>query len=289
MTTLSFQRLPSSLSLYPKALINSYKAKKSKDLPNLRASLSAVAIDRDHLAAYNAVCGFGQSDILSPSYLHMLVFPLQMAMMADESFPFALLGLVHIANSITQYRPVNAAERVNVTCEFGELKPHDKGVQFALIGKVYVGNELVWSEESIYLRRQSTGESAPKGDAKPKADKPAGAPEFNALWTIPGDIGREYGAVSGDRNPIHLYNTTAKLFGFPRAIAHGMWTKARCLAAYDGRLPKAFRVDVQFKLPVLLPARVAFQSCPDGKQGAQFALADAKNGKPHLAGTITAL
>lgn len=286
MTTLSFQKLPSSTSLYPKALINSYKAKKSKDLPDLRASLSAVRIDRNHLAAYNAVCGFGQSDVLSPTYLHMLVFPLQMAMMADESFPFALLGLVHIANKITQYRPVTSGERVNVSCEFGELKPHDKGVQFALIGKVYVGNELVWEEESTYLRRQAGGEA--KGDSKPKADKPAAAaPDFNAIWAIPGDIGREYGAVSGDRNPIHLYNTTAKLFGFPRAIAHGMWTKARCLAAYDGRLPDAFTVDVQFKLPVLLPAKVAFQSIPNGK-GALFSLADAKSGKPHLAGSITA-
>ena len=46
MTTLSFQKLPSSLSLYPKALINSYKAKKGSDLPDLKASLSAVGIDR---------------------------------------------------------------------------------------------------------------------------------------------------------------------------------------------------------------------------------------------------
>ena len=286
MTTLSFQRLPSSLSLYPKALINSYKAKKGNTLPDLKASLSAVSIDRSHLTAYNDVCGFGQSDTLPATYLHMLVFPLQMAMMADESFPFALLGLVHIANRITQIRPVKADEKVNVTCEFGELKPHDKGVQFALIGKAYVGNDLVWSSESVYLRRQSTPEA--KGEATKGAAKSDNAPDFNAIWTIPGDIGRQYGAVSGDRNPIHLYNFTAKLFGFPRAIAHGMWTKAHCLAAFQGRLPDAFTIDVQFKLPVLLPAKVAFQSTPVGK-GAQFSVADAKSGKPHLAGTITAL
>ena len=98
-----------------------------------------------------------------------------------------------------------------------------------------------------------------------------------------------FALMSGDMNPA-LASTEFRHSGlFQDFIAHGMWTKARCLAAYDGRLPKAFRVDVQFKLPVLLPAKVAFQSCPDGKQGAQFALADAKNGKPHLAGTITAL
>lgn len=106
-------------------------------------------------------------------------------------------------------------------------------------------------------------------------------------WSIPGDIGRRYGAISGDRNPIHLYDFTAKLFGFPRAIAHGMWSKARCLAALEGRLPDACTVDVQFKLPVLLPARVAFNSDPQPNGQLTFALQDLKNGKPHLAGSVT--
>lgn len=286
MPTRSLTSLPSSTSLYPKALINSFKAKSSKDLPNLALHLSNISIKRQHVADYNAVCGFGQGDMLPPTYLHMLVFPLQMALMSEEKFPFPLLGLVHVANRITQYRPVNAKEVLNVTCSFGELRPHDKGQQFDLIGEVYVGNELVWSSASTYLHRQA---SAAGGGDKAKEEKPAAsAPSFNAIWQVPADIGREYGAVSGDRNPIHLYNFTAKLFGFPRAIAHGMWSKAHCLAAYEGRLPKAFTVDVQFKLPMLLPAKVAFQSTST-ESGYQFALADAKNGKPHLAGTITAL
>ena len=61
---------------------------------------------------------------------------------------------------------------------------------------------------------------------------------------FPSDLGRRYGSVSGDLNPIHLSDPTAKLFGFPRAIAHGMWTKARCLAALHDRIPDALAVDV---------------------------------------------
>ena len=56
-------------------------------------------------------------------------------------------------------------------------------------------------------------------------------PPGGVEWRLPGDLGRRYAAVSGDRNPIHLYALTAKAFGFPRQIAHGMWSKARCLAA----------------------------------------------------------
>ena len=53
----------------------------------------------------------------------------------------------------------------------------------------------------------------------------------------------------------------AKPFGFPRAIAHGMWTKARCLAAL--RLPDAFTAEVRFKKPILLPAKVTFGEAED--------------------------
>ena len=52
-------------------------------------------------------------------------------------------------------------------------------------------------------------------------------------WKAPADIGRQYAKVSGDYNPIHLSAVSAKLFGFPTAIAHGLWNKARTLAALE--------------------------------------------------------
>ena len=108
------------------------------------------------------------------------------------------------------------------------------------------------------------------------------------VWKLPGDLGRQYAAVSGDHNPIHLYPITAKALGFPRQIAHGMWTMARCVAALENRLPDAVRVDVAFKKPVLLPGSVAFGSTPvDG--GFAFSLTSPKDGAPHLAGRTTAL
>jgi acyl dehydratase len=79
-----------------------------------------------------------------------------------------------------------------------------------------------------------------------------------AVWRLPGDLGRRYAGVSGDRNPIHMHALSAKLFGFPRAIAHGMWTQARCLAALEQRLPDGFSVAVEFRKPILLPGEVAF-------------------------------
>jgi acyl dehydratase len=207
-----------------------------------------------------------------------------MEIITDAAFPFAAMGLVHIQNSICQHRLVAASETLTIHVKPANLRPHDKGLQFDILTTLTSGDEVVWESVSTMLRRQGGGESAAKAE---RPAKTAAAPATPAVqWVVPADTGRRYGAASGDRNPIHMYAFTAKLFGFPRAIAHGMWTKARCLAALDGRLPDAYSVDVQFKLPVLLPARVGFRSDPQKDGGYTFSVSDVKSGKPHLSGTI---
>ena len=141
-----------------------------------------------------------------------------------------------------------------------------------------------WATSSCGTRATSTctaPRAAPAAAASTRARR-AAAPA-RAHWRVPGDIGRRYGAVSGDRNPIHLHGWSAKLFGMPRPIAHGMWLKARCLAELEPTLPDAFSVDVRFKLPLFLPAQVAFGV----REGGGFEVRDASSGKPHLSGTLT--
>ena len=106
------------------------------------------------------------------------------------------------------------------------------------------------------------------------------------LWHVAGDVGRRYGAVSGDRNPIHLRPLTARLFGFPRAIAHGMWVKAAALAMVSDQLPPAFTVDARFKLPMLLPATAALSADVTAGGGLDVAVYDFDTAKPHLAATV---
>jgi MaoC like domain len=107
----------------------------------------------------------------------------------------------------------------------------------------------------------------------------------SAEWRLGGDLGRRYAAVSGDRNPIHMHALTAKPLGFPGAIAHGMWTKARCLAALEGRLPDAFATEVRFRKPIRLPGKIEFLSDASGEE-IHFAVRDAKQHTPHLDGAV---
>lgn len=285
MTVRELSALPGTATLYSRAVLGAITGKNGKVLPDLELVLRNVKIDRAHLAAYNRVCGFNQREALPATYPFILAFPLHMSLITDPAFPFAAMGLVHIQNSITQHRPVQASETLTVHARPANLRPHDKGVQFDILTTLYSGDECVWESVSTMLRRQGGGSEGGNKAATAKAVPAAATP--NAQWDIPADIGRRYGAASGDRNPIHLYAFTARLFGFPRAIAHGMWTKARCLAALDGRLPEAFTVDVQFKLPVLLPARVGFRADAQTEGGVVFSVSDIRSGKPHLAGSIT--
>ena len=52
-------------------------------------------------------------------------------------------------------------------------------------------------------------------------------------------------------------------------------------------LPDAFSVEVRFKLPLLLPSRVAFADWREG-QGRGFAVHAAASGKPHISGSVSA-
>jgi acyl dehydratase len=113
------------------------------------------------------------------------------------------------------------------------------------------------------------------------------APAPTARWRVAADTGRRYAAVSGDVNPIHLAAPAARAFGFPRAVAHGMWTAARCLASLEPRTPDAHEVRLAFRRPVLLPSTVALRTHPvDGGWVFAVGSASAASVDAHLRGVL---
>jgi acyl dehydratase len=285
---------PSLTPLYARAAVTG-PLHRGDALPESVYELVGQRIDAAHLAAYQRVCGFRVGDVLPPTYLHVLAFPLSVALMTEPAFPFPLVGLVHVANSITVARPVRLEEEVSFAVRAADLRPHAVGRQLDLLAEARVAGELVWSGRSTYLRRgkpaagkPAAGERAAgeRGAGEPAAKSvPAEAPPGGAVLRVPEDVGRRYAGVSGDRNPIHLHPLTARLFGFRRAIAHGMWLKARTVATLEGRLPDAYTVEVAFKTPVFLPSSVAVATVRDG-DGWLLDVRNARSGKPHLSGSI---
>ena len=261
---------------YAKALTGLLPLPRGNSLRERELAVPGVTPELDHVAAYDRVCGFRLRDELPATFTHVLAFPHALKLMTDRKFPVPVIGLVHVRNRITRHRPTTIGEPLDLTVRAEGLEETDRGTEFELVAEAHAGGELVWRGASTYLRRNGKGGGSKRAGSD---DRP---PE-RARWEVDGGTGRRYAKVSGDVNPIHMSTVSAKLFGLKAPIAHGMWVKARCLAALEDRLPDAFTVDVSFKLPLFLGSTVVF-----GEEGRRFAVHDAKSGKPHLTGEIAA-
>lgn len=271
------------------------------ELPRRRIMLAEQSIDIQRLADYARVCDLPLRNDVPGTYLHVLTFPTQVHLMAADDFPFQMAGTVHIRNEMTMLRPVDIAEKVTVSSWAEHLQPHPRGASVDLMGQATVGDEVVWQGTSTYLVRGASAE----GEAEPALDDSASpSTELNreagnsentsaeslplpqwALWRCPADLGRRYAAASGDVNPIHLNPLAAKALGFPRTIAHGMWTHAKALAAMQGRVPSRHTVSVEFHKPILLPSNVVFRA--RGTEGGfVFAVTDRAGHREHVIGSI---
>jgi acyl dehydratase len=217
----------------------------------------------------------------------VLAFPLHLALMTEPGFPFPVMGLVHISNRIEQHRPLDAAETVDLHVRATDMQPHPKGTRLTLVSELLVADEVAWRDETVVLRRYPRSEAVTGTSARP--DLPTHAPTGPIRWRLDSGLGRRYASVSGDRNPIHLSSMTARAFGYRRAIAHGMWTKAKSLATLTQRVPDAFDVEVEFRKPIHLPATVHF-GARDRAAGIDFGVSsgdDTTTTTTHLVGRLT--
>jgi acyl dehydratase len=294
--SLNFSTQPSLWTIYPRILA----ARKPTLAPQARLStridarLAPVQIDADHLARYRELCGSGGDPRFLPlTYPHVLAAALHLAMLSSEGFPVRLMGLVHVRNRIEQRRPLRVAATGELRSFVNGHRETDRGQEFELHTEWHADGDVAWNETSTFLarRRHPAGarsiEKAPHAAAQATpgvTDLPVTSTSFRA----PAGLGRAYGRVSGDMNPIHLSDLTARAFGFDAAIAHGMWSLARCVAELDSALPATVPriLDVSFRLPVLLPAWLLLQSS-QVPGGLAFELRDSHGERPHLSGSLS--
>jgi hypothetical protein len=286
-TRLEFDKLPGVAPAYLRTLTNvGGGLEEGATIPDIEAEVAAVVVDRRKLAAYREVCGFAQRDSLPVTYPHILAFPLHMTVLTHRSFPLKLLGLVHIRNAITQHRAIGLDERLSLNVYVSGHREVPNGLEFDLATRFCDGSgNTVWESNSTMLSRGPGGGKR----GKKRDDEETFELDGYATWDAPIDIGRRYARAAGDFNPIHLSALSAKLFGFPRAIAHGMWSKARTAAQIEDQLEQeAYRLQVAFKKPVLLPSSVMLKYHPDDR-GIGFVLMDPNGEIVHMQGAATYL
>jgi acyl dehydratase len=258
---------------------------RSDTLPTRTVTVDGLAIDPANVAAYCAVTGLRFGDGVPLTYPFALTFPSVMSLVSGFDFPFAAMGSVHVENVITRYRPIAVTDVVDVTVHAEHLREHRKGLLVDVITDVKVGNDVAWHQVTTFLHQQRTSLS---GEPKPEPKKQQKLPPPNAVLSItPGQI-RTYASVGGDHNPIHTSSIGAKLFGFPTAIAHGMFSAAAVLANIEAQLPDAVQYSVRFGKPVVLPAKAGLYVTKT-TDGWELSLRNLSKGYPHLTATASKL
>jgi hypothetical protein len=291
--SLEFARAPAIWSMYPK-IVASRKPSlvpERGEVPRIEARLSKVVIDRKHLAAYSEICGAAAGATLPIAYPHILATPLHLAMLGAEAFPVKVFGMVHVHNRIAMREPLSADEPAEIRCWIEGHRDTERGQEFELHTEYVVGGQPRWDETCIFLARRRPAAGAGKTTTINRAVE--GEPDSLAIksssFRAPSGLGRRYGFISGDVNPIHMSDVTARAFGFPKAIAHGMWSLARLASDFEpARFDGGCELNVSFKLPIYMPAWLMLQRW-DIENGEAFALRDAQGEKPHLTGALKAL
>lgn len=279
-TSMLIENLPCLPAMLARLAFKSTTYEISDRLPAIKSQLNDFVINPRHLAAYRQHCGFKPGSKIPATYLQVAAFPLILNIMSHNKFPLRALGKVHIANQVSCLEAFDPRQPINLTAEIGSSLLTSRGLEWNIDFTATVDNQLVWSGFSTYMHQCETGIGRREKPKVIRGDNPED-------WLVPKKIGRTYGRLSGDCNPIHISNWTAKMFGFKQAIAHGMWSKARCLAALEDILPgPGYTVDTTFHRPIFLPSEVKFYTRKI-KTGKYFSLFNQAGEKAYLKGLIS--
>ena len=275
------KQLPSLFNLYRKIFFGRKPGWNNQSLPAIQVSLPNVAIDKKQVEKYAKVCNFNfDGEKLPATYLYVVMFRLHAEIFTQDMVTFPLLGMLHLKNTIKQYRQTNVNERIDCDCQLLDSEVTESGLEFILHSQARVNDELVWESFSTYLYRIEGGRRT-----RPPRGSNMDFSEAKVL-NLDADCGLKYARASGDYNLIHLHPFLAKRFGFDKVLAHGMWSKARCLSLIEQQIQSdAFSLNVEFKLPLFMPSKVMFNSvCSES--GIQFELRDKKGKRPNLTGRV---
>lgn len=263
----------------------------------IEVSLSRpVHLTPTRLRAYLALAGFagGTAGAVPLLYPAVEAFRLAMQAMLLPAFPFNVLGSVLARTRVVALRRVAADEKLLFSCRVDpRLRTTAKGdteVDLVIEARAAAGAPgqgqakdgaggasaalLVWrcTTTAIILsprRRKGPAPASPQPAQPPAGSETAAViaaqPDASWLdslalvdtWQLGSDVGRRYGLLNGDLNPIHLHAVTARLFGFRRPIAHALFLTGRAEAALRnaGLAPHyPCALTAEFKRPTLLPA-----------------------------------
>jgi acyl dehydratase len=214
----------------------------------IRSEYRLEGIESGSVRRYNALLGFAP-DAVPLTFLYLIAQRAHLATMLTRDFPFRIPGMIHVANDLVEHAAVDRVGRLVLKTELEIAPPDGKGaVHCRLTTSAEQRAGLVFTCTSTYLAVRGQARQASQRQAEART----GGAELGR-WRLASSSGRQYAAVSGDWNPIHLWRWSARMMGLRAPIIHGMHTVGKACAALEqatGR--RVVRISARFKAPVPL-------------------------------------
>jgi hypothetical protein len=243
-----------------------------------------ISVRADKLSAYrHVVQDTADASTVPLLYPHAFLGSAHLMIICHKQFPLGALGLLHVRNHTIRYRPFGSEKPWDLTCELNRQRHVEKGLEFDFDATVSIDGEVVWRSVSTYLKRGTPSgeiENSPLANLFPALDEDS---PNSAQFAVPSNIGKQFAKVTGDYNPIHVSSLAAKLFGFNRAIAHGMWSVARIIPELPN-IEGPVRHDVAFKGPMFVRSKDTLKNGDNGR----FDLFCGANSRPVIVGLYRA-
>jgi acyl dehydratase len=194
----------------------------------------------------------GQDVVAPPVFPVVPAFNAFMAAAMDPELGADLLRLVHAAEEHVFHTPIRAGDVLMVSSTLESVEQKETGETFTVKGTETNQHGEVVAEVRGTMFIRGTGSGS----------RPASTPEterevvYEETTKVDDDQTYRYAEASGDHNPIHVDEATAKMAGLPGIILHGMCTMAMASKAAvnglaGGDPTRIARVGVRLSKPVL--------------------------------------
>jgi acyl dehydratase len=231
------------------------------DLVGKEYPSSTFEVTADHVERYARATNdeneryLSGDDIVAPPVFPVVpAFNSFMTAAMDPELGADLLRLVHAAEEHVFHEPIKAGDVLTVTAVLESVEKKETGETFTVKGTETNQDGQVVAEVrgTMFIRGSGSG-SRSAAAASPEGEREV---VYEETTKVDEDQTFRYAEASGDHNPIHLDESTARMAGLPGIILHGMCTMAMAAKGAvnglaGGDPTRIARVGVRLSKPVL--------------------------------------
>jgi acyl dehydratase len=234
----------------------------NKDLAGKAYATKSFEVTADRIEAFaratndeNERYFAGDESVGSPVFPIVGAFDSYMEAGMDPELGADLLRLVHGSEEHVLHKAIRVGDTLTVTPVLESVESKESGETFTVAAVLTneAGEVVAETRGTMFIRGTGSRKTA-VADARASEDEHEVV--YEESTKVDEDQPRRYAEASGDHNPIHLDEATAKMAGLPGVILHGMCTmaiatKAAVNGLAGGDPTKIGRVAVRFSRPVL--------------------------------------